>query len=782
MRRYADSSEPVAGGRRSDRGTRTGQQAFGCGPRPAALRPERLSIQAIVGLQRSAGNSAVARLLAAGSGERRLPSTPVQRCRGGCAPGACRSHEQLESSLGHDDRAKVQIQPYGSQVGRDAQWSVAERKLIQSDVRSVTAKSVADSRVNQPLFRDGYHNSLTQLSLQRAVGDNHDLTSPRFAGEPVLEACYDDEARLTKGATGPAVVKIQQALVDLGYNLGPRGTDGIYGTYTWNAVKQFKKNESLGWEHMGDVGPGTMRRLNELFPAGPLPPCPTDDDHGVATAFADPSGPKLEPPKPGENCTPKPPPKPQPKPATGSFAEAETVDNCLQAAAALPEGFSRIIAVQLCIVRLDALAMKQVIQAMQALRTNFRGSYAILVSHLDVTFAPRVEVAHQAITDPEGLKTKNAAEMTKTAFISQQDADEALFFARLVAGGRVAGLPTWSDPATGLPRARPGKAPALTTDQQRMLDYIRENRASIRQNPELRGVGVGLQYLGHSSRDPDPTAVSATAAGSLEHDLWDELKGEGGSSAINTFDTAKLTWGRGFAATGTLNLLFDKLYTKAPGLIDELYQAGFALPRGGSNNDYLAVDLLTGLVVKGNAALDLIRKDKQLHSLLIGLAEADEYKQQMADAQFELLRQGETFRPLADSSLRAAIAAWPRTSVRFVAHSIHLAGVFNWHRFLPTGGDLGQIASIVFRGLGGNWVLQSNGARLSRGLASHAPMAWAGGVLNPLLSAPLPLPADCQTNPAFSNQVFLPNEPSREPIDDKGVINVGMSVRVFNLR
>jgi hypothetical protein len=30
--------------------------------------------------------------------------------------------------------------------------------------------------------------------VQRAIGDGHDLASPRFAGVPILEACFDNQA------------------------------------------------------------------------------------------------------------------------------------------------------------------------------------------------------------------------------------------------------------------------------------------------------------------------------------------------------------------------------------------------------------------------------------------------------------------------------------------------------------------------------------------------------------------------------------------------------------
>lgn len=121
--------------------------------------------------------------------------------------------------------------------------------------------------------------------LQRTIGAGHDLMADRFRGDSLLEACYDDEARLTKGAQGESVRKVQQALLDLGYNLGPTGADGIYGDFTWNAVKQFKANEHLGWEWMGDVGPGTMGRLDKLFAGGhELPECPGEGEIAGSSA------------------------------------------------------------------------------------------------------------------------------------------------------------------------------------------------------------------------------------------------------------------------------------------------------------------------------------------------------------------------------------------------------------------------------------------------------------------------------------------------------------------
>jgi len=107
-----------------------------------------------------------------------------------------------------------------------------------------------------------------------AVGPKAQLGSPRFMGtdghtpDATLEAVYEDRGRLHGGSPKSAVKKVQQALLDIGgYDLGPTGADGIYGNYTATAIKLFKHNEHLGSEELGDVGPATINRLDDMFAA-----------------------------------------------------------------------------------------------------------------------------------------------------------------------------------------------------------------------------------------------------------------------------------------------------------------------------------------------------------------------------------------------------------------------------------------------------------------------------------------------------------------------------------
>ena len=124
--------------------------------------------------------------------------------------------------------------------------------------------------------------------LQRRLRDGHDLQSPRFAGDLVLEACFDNERLLQFGAEGPAVRKLQQALIDAGFPLPLFGVDGLFKSETQTAVRDYQRAHGLGVD--GIVGPITMGELDTQFAAGPAPAPP-----GPAPA---PPGPAPAPPGP----------------------------------------------------------------------------------------------------------------------------------------------------------------------------------------------------------------------------------------------------------------------------------------------------------------------------------------------------------------------------------------------------------------------------------------------------------------------------------------------------
>lgn len=58
-----------------------------------------------------------------------------------------------------------------------------------------------------------------------------------------------------------SVKRIQQALIDLGYDLGPAGADGVRGRRTLAAIVQFQHDRSLDIMYPGTVGPKTLAAL-----------------------------------------------------------------------------------------------------------------------------------------------------------------------------------------------------------------------------------------------------------------------------------------------------------------------------------------------------------------------------------------------------------------------------------------------------------------------------------------------------------------------------------------
>ena len=97
------------------------------------------------------------------------------------------------------------------------------------------------------------------------------LTSPRFVGDATLEKVFKGAATLQAGSPKASVMKVQQALLDRGYDLGEfgdnkDGIDGKYGDKTSEAVMKFKADENLSAQKSKATTRGVIYRLDELFP------------------------------------------------------------------------------------------------------------------------------------------------------------------------------------------------------------------------------------------------------------------------------------------------------------------------------------------------------------------------------------------------------------------------------------------------------------------------------------------------------------------------------------
>lgn len=101
----------------------------------------------------------------------------------------------------------------------------------------------------------------SEFTLHRRIGDGHDLSARRFSGNLILEAVFDGERSLQRGASGTSVRLIQESLVAQGHALPRFGADGKFGPETEAAVRQFQIDAGAV-KRDGIIGPETMQLLD----------------------------------------------------------------------------------------------------------------------------------------------------------------------------------------------------------------------------------------------------------------------------------------------------------------------------------------------------------------------------------------------------------------------------------------------------------------------------------------------------------------------------------------
>jgi hypothetical protein len=106
-------------------------------------------------------------------------------------------------SLGH-------ISVHTSQAAADSAQAInAKAYTVGSSIAFASGEYQPETRQGQRLlaheithtFQQG-HGGATDGQVRRTIGDGHDLQSPRFALDVILEACFDNERTVQRGTTG----------------------------------------------------------------------------------------------------------------------------------------------------------------------------------------------------------------------------------------------------------------------------------------------------------------------------------------------------------------------------------------------------------------------------------------------------------------------------------------------------------------------------------------------------------------------------------------------------
>ncbi len=400
---------------------------------------------------------------------------------------------------------------------------------------------------------------------------------------------------------------------------------------------------------------------------------------------------------------------------------------------------------------LNGLWIRDMIDVMKLL--SRAGKLDDLAANIEVTKGKfgtaRLQIAIDAVKNPTGSVTfSSEADVPKdqqeevSAFLAVRDWPNKLSHIERANDEQI--TPVKGKTELKIPDVKK-KQPGELTEQQRMIvDFIDRERgliptrlSDLKVHPYGKNPQAGYIYGGNPAGDPKPGAV---ASDPINQAIWTELGGEGGNSAINSYDEMILTWGKGFGAKGLLPEVMKRLPKT---IIDALMDAGIAY----FNGKWLVVNTDTGYVEEGDNALRLLQFNTTLLSLLINLA--TKYSQDFVDAQWKAI-----------AGLAAAVPAsarkWDVKTIRLVAHCIHWRTGRLWPDYVSTGGDIGAIVRIIAMQVGDVDAKRGGAIFLSQ-FQTSVLCSFAEGLARSGMGNAAPLPADIKEN-SYAGHIFFQSD------------------------
>jgi len=181
-----------------------------------------------------------------------------------------KTKKEMESGFGADfSNVKIHTDTNAIQMSQELG---AQAFTNGSDVYFNKGKYNPESKEGKHLLAHELTHTIQQTGAAKKTGTvqkssiqnggSEDLEAPEFQHEYKLEQAHDNLDHLTIGSKGEPVRKVQEGLMDLGYQLPKFGADSDFGNETKQAVLEFQSDNKLTYD--GVVGVQTMGRLDDI--------------------------------------------------------------------------------------------------------------------------------------------------------------------------------------------------------------------------------------------------------------------------------------------------------------------------------------------------------------------------------------------------------------------------------------------------------------------------------------------------------------------------------------